>query len=88
MGKNGDQIQRLFKTAACVFIVQYWGQVAESVVEQMAEFAKAKSATEASVVFYGIIVTRVALPRAKKMDVYAENQGSLVLKQLKPCSPT
>ena len=55
MGKNGDQIQRLFKTAACVFIVQYWGQVAESVVEQMAEFAKAKSATEGSVVFYGII---------------------------------
>ena len=55
MGKNGDQIQRLFKTAACVFIVQYWGQVAESVVEQMAEFAKAKSATEGSLVFYGVI---------------------------------
>jgi hypothetical protein len=29
--------------------------VAESVVEQMAEFAKAKSATEGSLVFYGII---------------------------------
>jgi hypothetical protein len=55
MGKNGDQIQRLFKTAACVFIVQYWGQVGESVVEQMAEFAKAKSATEGSLVFYGVI---------------------------------
>jgi hypothetical protein len=55
MGKNGDQIQRLFKTTACVFIVQYWGQVAESIVEQMAEFAKAKSATEGSLVFYGVI---------------------------------
>ena len=55
MGKNGDQIQRLFKTAAYVFIVQYWGQVAESIVEQMAEFAKAKSATEGSLVFYGVI---------------------------------
>jgi hypothetical protein len=55
MGKNGDQIQRLFKTAAYVFIVQYWGQVAESVVEQMAEFAKAKSATEGSLIFYGVI---------------------------------
>ena len=55
MGKNGDQIQRLFKTAACVFIVQYWGQVDESVVEQLAEFAKAKSATEGSLVFYGVI---------------------------------
>jgi hypothetical protein len=55
MGKNGDQIQRLFKTAAYVFIVQYWGQVAESVVEQMAEFAKAKSATEGLLIFYGVI---------------------------------
>jgi hypothetical protein len=55
MGKNGDQIQRLFKTPAGVFIVQYWGQVHESIVEQMAEFAKAKSAVEGSLVRYGII---------------------------------
>ncbi|MCI0722426.1 MAG: hypothetical protein L0338_26175 [Acidobacteria bacterium] len=55
MGKNGDQIQRLFKTAASVFLVQYWGQVAESVVEQMEEFAKAKSAVEGSLVFFGVI---------------------------------
>lgn len=55
MGKNGDQIQRLFKTPADVFIVQYWGQVAESVTEQMEEFAKAKSAVEGTTVFYGVI---------------------------------
>ncbi|MGH2359918.1 MAG: hypothetical protein ACRDGM_05180 [bacterium] len=55
MGKNGDQIQRLFKTVAGVFLVQYWGQVAESVAEQMEEFAKAKSAVEATIVFFGII---------------------------------
>jgi hypothetical protein len=55
MGKNGDQIQRLFKTPSSVFIVQYWGQVHESIVEQMAEFAKAKSAVEGSLVRYGII---------------------------------
>ena len=55
MGKNGDQIQRLFKTAASAFLVQYWGQVDESIVEQMAEFAKAKSATEGTVIYYGII---------------------------------
>jgi hypothetical protein len=55
MGKNGDQIQRLFKTAATVFLVQYWGQIAESVAEQMEEFAKAKSAVEGSIVFFGII---------------------------------
>ncbi len=55
MGKNGDQVQRLFKTAANVFVVQYWGQIAETVVEQMEEFAKAKSAVEGTVVFFGII---------------------------------
>lgn len=55
MGKNGDQIQRLFKTPASVFIVQYWGQMSESVVEQMSEFAKAKSAVEGSLIYYGII---------------------------------
>lgn len=55
MGKNGDQIQRLFKTAASVFFVQYWGQIAESVTEQMEEFAKAKSSVEGSPVFFGII---------------------------------
>jgi len=55
MGKNGDQIQRLFKTPASVFIVQYWGQIHESIIEQMAEFAKAKSALEGSLIFYGII---------------------------------
>lgn len=55
MGKNGDQIQRLFKTAANVFMVQYWGQVAESVTEQMEEFAKAKSAVEGTVIYFGVI---------------------------------
>ena len=55
MGKNGDQIQRLFKTAATVFLIQYWGQIDESVVEQMEEFAKAKSAVDGSLVRFGII---------------------------------
>lgn len=56
MEKNGDQIQHLFKTPASVFIVQYWGQVAESVTEQMEEeFAKAKSAVEGTVVYFGVI---------------------------------
>lgn len=55
MGKRGDQIQRLFKTTASVFVVQYWGQMADSIAEQMEEFAKAKSATEGVIVFFGII---------------------------------
>lgn len=55
MGKNGDQIQRLFKSTAEVFFVQYWNQIDESVLDQMAELAKAKSAVEGCTVFYGII---------------------------------
>lgn len=55
MGKNADQIQRLFKSAASVFIVQYWGQIAESVTEQMEQFAKLKSVLEGNVVYFGII---------------------------------
>jgi hypothetical protein len=55
MGKNGDQIQRLFKTAASVFLVQYWAQISESVVDQMAEFAKAKSVGTGTLIRYGII---------------------------------
>jgi hypothetical protein len=55
MGKNGDQIQRLFSSRAEVYIVQYWGVIGDSIVEQMAEFAKAKSATESTTIFYGIV---------------------------------
>lgn len=55
MGKNGDQIQRLFKSPADVFLVQYWGQIDQSVTEQMEEFAKAKSASEMKEVYFGII---------------------------------
>ena len=55
MGRNGDQIQRLFKTAASVFLVQYWGQISDSVVDQMAEFAKARSVSEGTRIHYGVI---------------------------------
>jgi len=55
MGKNGDQIQRLFRAPATVFIVQYWGQVADSIAEQMEEFAKAKSAVEGATVYFAVI---------------------------------
>jgi hypothetical protein len=55
MGKNGDQIQRLFKTPASAFFVQYWAQVGDAVVEQMQEFAKAKSVSDGDTVFFGVI---------------------------------
>ena len=54
MGKNGDQIQRLFNSPAEVFFVQYEGEIKESVVEQMERLALARSFL-ASEVLYGVI---------------------------------
>jgi len=55
MGKRGDQIQRLFKSPADIFLVQYWGQIDESVLDQMKQFAIAKSVLEDRTIIYGII---------------------------------
>jgi hypothetical protein len=55
MGKQGDQIQRLFRAPAEVFLVQYWNQIDESVLEQMKLFATAKSALDGKRIYYGVI---------------------------------
>lgn len=55
MGKNGDQIQRLFQTDAQVFFVQYWREIDESVLEQMRTFAVVKSLADGNRVYYGAI---------------------------------
>ena len=55
LGKNGDQIQRLFSTAAEVYLVQYWNTIDESVLEQMEAFAVARSVTTGQRIFYGVI---------------------------------
>ena len=56
MGKNGDQIQRLAKCkAADVIMVQYWGQIDDSVIEQLGDLAKIKSYMEDRTIWYGII---------------------------------
>jgi hypothetical protein len=54
MGKNGDQVQRLFNSPADVFFVQYEGEIAESVVALMEQLAKARSLLSGCVSF-GII---------------------------------
>lgn len=53
MGKNGDQIPRLFQEDADVFIVQYAGQIAGSVMQQMAVYAQHKSLATGRTIFYG-----------------------------------
>lgn len=55
MGKDGDQIQRLFRAPAEVFLVQYWGQIDESILDQMRLMATAKSLFEKRTIYYGII---------------------------------
>lgn len=55
LGKNGDQIQRLFLSPADIFIVQYHGQIGQAVVEQMKAFATINSVREGKQVWYGII---------------------------------
>ena len=54
MGKNGDQIQRLFGSPATAFFVQYEGEVNESIYKLMEELAKARAVTEGQV-FWGVI---------------------------------
>jgi hypothetical protein len=55
MGKNGDQIQRLFEAPAEVFLVQYCRQIDLAVPAQMKQLAIAKSLMTRARVFYGVI---------------------------------
>ena len=55
MGKHGNQIQRLFRIPAEVYIVQYWGQISEDVTEQLHAFAVARAATGGERICYGVI---------------------------------
>jgi hypothetical protein len=54
-GKNGDQIHRLFQSDARLFMLQYWNQLDQSVLEQMRSFAIAKSAMTGDKIYFGII---------------------------------
>jgi hypothetical protein len=55
LGKNGDQVQRLFLSPAEIFVIQYHGQVGQPVVEQMKAFATLNSVREGRRIWYGII---------------------------------
>ena len=55
MGKRGDQITRLFRAPAELFLIQYWAQIDESILEAMATQAKLKSLYDAKKIYYGII---------------------------------
>ena len=69
MGKNGDQIQRLFASPAQIFFVQYEEEIKESVIDLMGRLATAKAITDGEV-YYGVIDLtdtyrlRLAYPKA------------------------
>ena len=54
LGKNGDQINRLFNSSAQLFLIVYHSDIAESVLEQMQAFAIAVSYSGQKI-FYGVI---------------------------------
>jgi hypothetical protein len=73
IGKNADQIPRLFSSAAEVFLIQFEGQISESVVEQMETYAIRKSKETGKLIRFGVIGAedsyrlRVAYPKSFAM---------------------
>jgi hypothetical protein len=55
LGKNGDQISRLFSTTAEAFFVQFEGAIEEAVKEDMLAHAIKKSHETGKEIFYGLI---------------------------------
>jgi hypothetical protein len=64
MGKNGDQIQRLFNSPASAFFVQYEGEVSESIYKLMEELAKARAVTSGKT--YWCVIDESATKRLRK----------------------
>lgn len=55
MGKNGNQIQKLFESNTDFYVLQYWNQIDESVTDQMQQLAIAKSFLEDREIFVVVI---------------------------------
>jgi hypothetical protein len=55
MGKNGDQIQRLFESAAQIFLLQYWGSIHERVREQIQGWATLTSLSRGEKILFCLI---------------------------------
>jgi hypothetical protein len=55
MGKRGDQLQRLLASPAELFLVQYWSQIDESILDQMRRLATTKSWSEHRTIYFGVI---------------------------------
>jgi hypothetical protein len=56
MGKNGDQIQRLYQTSADLYLLQYWAEIDQSVFELMNMLAIASSASNGGKKVYYLVM--------------------------------
>jgi len=72
MGKNGDQIGRLFDEPAELFLVVYGGQIESSIISQMQAYAMGK-AMSGRKIFYGVIdgsdLGRLAAAYPKEFEI-------------------
>jgi len=55
MGKNGDQVSRLFKSPSQAFFVMYDDQIDQSILDLMKELAENKSQKQNKIIYYGVI---------------------------------
>jgi hypothetical protein len=55
LGKNGDQMERLFSEPADVFLIQHWREIRPSIERMMKVFAVDKAASTGRPVWYGTI---------------------------------
>ena len=74
LGKNGDQIPRLFSTVAEAFFVQFEGRVDEAVKDMMLTYAMRKSKETSKQVLYGLIALEDSHRlRVKYSEHFSEN---------------
>jgi hypothetical protein len=55
LGKNGDQMKRLFSEPADVYIVQHWREIQPSVIDLMEMYAERKAREKRKVIYYSTI---------------------------------
>jgi len=69
-GKNGDQIQRLFQSPADMFVVQFNGEIDQSVIEECRQKVRLLRLTQNKNVFFTVID---GLDTARLMAAYSSN---------------
>jgi hypothetical protein len=69
MGKNGDQVERLFTSPADVYMVQFHGTIGANILDLMRSLAVANSLRFEKKTYFGIIDGQ---DTAKILEAYPE----------------